>query len=159
MKKDIQQEKTILKVLSTYKKYVLYGMSGNEVRPSYFVGTYLQSQNVDFISINPKFSNLFGRPCYPSLSCVPSPFPEVAVIFRRAEYTLELAQEAMKMGAKVVWLQLGIKYEPTKRIVLDMGLDYVEDRCIKVEMARYGGKLYQAGFNTGIISSKKRVVK
>ncbi|MCK5613856.1 CoA-binding protein [Candidatus Pacearchaeota archaeon] len=155
MKRDIKQENTIRKIFSNYKRFALFGMSGNKIRPSYFVGTYLNANHFDFVSVNPNYESLFDRPCYKKLENITPP-PEVVVVFRRAEETPPIARDAVKIGAKVLWLQLGIRNEEAKKIAEEAGLLFVEDRCVKVEYARYHGNLYQTGFNTGLISSKKR---
>jgi len=155
MKRDTSQEQVIRQIFANYKNFALYGMSGNKIRPSYFVGTYLALHHFDFVSINPQFDTLFGHPCYKKLREI-QPAPEVLVVFRRAEETPQVAQEAVENGVKVLWLQYGIRWDETKKIAEDAGLLYVEDRCIKVEHARYFGNLHDGGINTGLISSKKK---
>lgn len=158
MKRDKQQDKVVRNILDNLTRYALYGMSGNPVRPSYFVGTYLSGNGFDFVSINPRLQELFGRPCFAKLQDVTRP-PEVVVVFRRAEETPQIAKEAIQIGAKALWLQYGIQYPQTRKIAEEAGLLYVENRCIKVEHARLYGKMHQAGLNTGVISSRKRAVK
>jgi predicted CoA-binding protein len=155
MKRDTEQENIIKKVFSSYKRFALVGMSGNKSRPSYFVGTYLAANNFDFVSVNPGYESIFNRPCYKTLEDI-NPTPEVVVVFRRADLTPPVAREAVKIGARVLWLQLGIRNEESRKIAEDAGLLFVQDRCVKVEHARYYGNLYQTGFNTGLISSRKR---
>jgi predicted CoA-binding protein len=155
MKRDLSQEPVVRQVFSNYKRFALYGMSGNKIRPSYFVGSYLAFHHFNFVSIHPQYETLFGYPCYKKMKDI-SPTPEVVVVFRRAEETPQVALEAVEIGAKVLWLQYGIRWEETRKIAENAGLLYVEDRCIKVEHARYFGNLHDGGINTGLISSKKK---
>lgn len=155
MKRDIHQEEVVRTILKTFHRFALVGMSGDVIRPSYFVGTYLAGHQFDFVSVNPKYAELFGRPCFKSLKDI-RPVPEVVVVFRRAEDTPPVVTEAIALGARAVWLQFGIVSPESRLIAEKAGIPYVEDRCLKVEHARFYGNLHQTGFNTGIISSKKR---
>ncbi|HEB29730.1 MAG TPA: CoA-binding protein [Spirochaetes bacterium] len=155
MKRDTEQENTIRRIFANYKSFALVGMSGNKIRPSYFVGTYLKANHFDFVSVNPAYDSIFGSPCFKKLEDIDPP-PEVVVVFRRADKTPPVAREAVRIGAKVLWLQFGIRNEESKKIAEEAGLLFIEDRCVKVEYARYHGNLHQTGFNTGLISSRKR---
>jgi hypothetical protein len=155
MLRDPGQEAVIREILARPRRYALYGMSANPVRPSYFVGSYLAGHGFDFVSINPGVKAIFGHPCYPKLSDVPGG-PEVAVIFRRAEECPGVVREAVAAGAKYVWLQFGLVSEESRQIAAEARVGYVEDRCLKVEHSRYLGNLYQAGINTGLISARRR---
>lgn len=155
MKRDLKQDNIIRRVLKEYKSFALLGMSGDPVRPSYFVGTYFALHHFNFVCINPKYKELFNKPCYPRLQDI-HPAPEVLAVFRRAEETPQIAEEALRWGIKVLWLQFGIRNEETKKIAERGGLLFVQDRCLKVEHARFLGNLHQTGFNTGVISSKRR---
>ena len=155
MLRDIQQETVIREILSQERLYALYGMSSNPIRPSYFVGTYLNGHAFNFVSINPGIKEIFSRPCYPRISDMPST-PDVVVIFRRAEECPGVVREAIAAGAKWIWLQFGIVSEESRKLAAEAGIGYVEDRCLKVEHSRYLGNLYQAGINTGLISARRR---
>lgn len=142
-------------ILDRTESVTLVGASDNPARPSYFVATYLLSSSryrVDFV--NPRVKELLGRPVYPTLADVPGGVDLVSV-FRRHEDLPAVAEEVIEAGARTLWLQLGLWHEPVAGRASGAGLDVVMDRCVKIEHARFAGGLHLAGFDTGVISSKR----
>ena len=105
--------------------------------------------------VNPKEREILGETCYPSLSDVPMPV-DVVDVFRVAEAVPPIAEEAVKVGAKALWLQFGIFSFEGAEIARRGGLDVVMDRCMKVEHARHMGRMHWFGLNTGVISSMRK---
>jgi predicted coA-binding protein len=137
-------------------------MSDKISRASYFVATYLQSASpYKLYFVNPilaaKGKLVLGQPVYPSLQDLPE-VPDLVEIFRRNEDLPGVVQEAVDLGAKTVWMQLGSWNEEAAAIGEAAGLTVVMDKCVKIEHARFHGGLHLAGFNTGVISSKRQVL-
>ncbi|TVT22224.1 CoA-binding protein [Amycolatopsis rhizosphaerae] len=142
-------------ILDRTESVTLVGASDNPARPSYFVATYLLSSSryrVNFV--NPRLKELLGHPVYPALADVPGGLDLVSV-FRRHEDLPGVAEEAIEAGARTLWLQLGLWHEPVAERASGAGLDVVMDRCVKIEHARFAGGLHLAGFDTGVISSRR----
>jgi predicted CoA-binding protein len=148
-----------LQLLRTYRHVAIVGVSADPYRPSHFVAIYLQAEGYDIIPINPRYAGqtLLGKRVYASLTEAKEAGEQIEIVdvFRRAEDTPPIAQEAVKIGAKVLWLQLGISSEETRKIAQDAGLTFVQNRCIKIEHARFFGGLHTVGLNTGVIMAKK----
>lgn len=148
-----------LELLKTYHHIAIVGVSADPYRPSHFVAIYLQAEGYHIIPINPRYAGqtLLGQHVYPTLTAAKEAGEQIEIVdvFRKAQDTPPIAQEAANIGAKVLWLQLGIRNEDTKKIAHDAGLTYVQDRCIKIEHARFFGGLHTAGINTGVILAKK----
>ena len=144
----------ILEVLSKYRKVAMVGLSANSTRPSYFAATYLKDYGYEITPVNPAYDEVMGLKCYPSLDKVPGPL-EVVDVFRDPKEVPPLVEEAIRLGAKAVWLQLGVINEAARQMALDAGLDVVMDRCMKIEHARFHGGLNFAGIRTGLISSRR----
>ncbi|KAA9151428.1 CoA-binding protein [Amycolatopsis acidicola] len=143
-------------ILSRTQSVTIVGASNNPARPSYFVATYLLSSSryqVNFV--NPRLDELLGQPVYPSLADVPGEIDLVSV-FRKHEDLPEVAEDVIKTGARTLWLQLGLWHEPVAERAAEAGLDVVMNRCVKIEHARFAGGLHLAGFNTGVISSRRQ---
>ncbi|KDN21167.1 CoA-binding protein [Amycolatopsis rifamycinica] len=143
-------------ILGRTKSVTLVGASANPARPSYFVATYLLSSTryeVNFV--NPRLDTLFGKPVYASLKDVPGGLDLVSV-FRRHDDLPQVAEEVIDAGARTLWLQLGLWHEPVAGRAREAGLDVVMNRCVKIEHARFAGGLHLAGFNTGVISSRRQ---
>jgi predicted CoA-binding protein len=144
------------RILRDTKAVTLVGASDNPARPSFFVATYLLSATgFDVTFVNPRLSTLLGRPVYPSLADLPHQ-PDLVSVFRRAADIPDVAEEIVKSGARTMWLQLGIRHEAAAQLTADQGLNVVMDRCVKIEHARFAGGLHLAGFNTGVVSSRRR---
>ena len=135
----------------------IVGASPNPARASNFVMTYLKSSSCDFrlYPINPQETEILGIPAYPSLAAVPEPI-DIVDVFRRSEDCAAVAVEAVAVGARVLWLQLGLWSEEAAEIAVAGGLELVMDRCTKIEHARFAGGLHLAGFDTGVVSSKRQ---
>jgi predicted CoA-binding protein len=133
------------------------GASSNRARPSFFVATYLLSSSTDFdvYFVNPRESEILGQPVYASLADLPV-VPDLVDVFRRSEDLPAIAQEAIDVGAKVFWAQLGLWSDEAAALASAAGLDVVMNRCVKIEHARFHGGLHLAGFDTGVISSRRR---
>ncbi|WAL64219.1 CoA-binding protein [Amycolatopsis cynarae] len=142
-------------ILDRTESVTLVGASDNPARPSYFVATYLLSSSRYRVTfVNPRLKELLGHPVYPALAAVPGGLDLVSV-FRRHEDLPGVAEEAIEAGARTLWLQLGLWHEPVAERASGAGLDVVMDRCVKIEHARFAGGLHLAGFDTGVISSRR----
>ena len=133
----------------------LVGVSANELRSSNFVATYLVRTPYRIYPVNPNYEEVLGLRCYPSLADLPE-VPDIVDCFRRAEDLPQVVEEAIAVGAKVVWFQLGLRNDEAARRAREAGLEVVQDRCLKIEHARFAGGLHLAGFDTGVISSRRR---
>jgi predicted CoA-binding protein len=144
-----------IRILREYKRVAIVGLSGNPARPSHFVAIYLLSKGFDVIPVNPRETEILGRKSYPSLRDIPAPV-EVVDIFRDPAAVPGIVEEAIAVGAKAIWMQLGVVHEPAAERARAAGLAVVMDRCIKIEHARYCGGLSVLGLNAGMISSRRR---
>nr|WP_201470087.1 CoA-binding protein [Microbacterium hydrocarbonoxydans] len=136
----------------------IVGASNNPARASYFVGTYLlSSSSYDVYFVNPRETEILGRPVYASLADLPV-VPDIVDVFRRHDDLPGVAQEAVDVGARALWMQLGSWNEDAAAIAERAGLSVVMDRCIKIEHARFHGGLHLAGFDTGVISSRRQLL-
>jgi predicted CoA-binding protein len=149
-----QTTEKILTVLRSYRNVAVVGLSANPNRPSYFAATYLKDYGFEITPVNPAYEEVLGRKCYPSLAEVPGPL-EIVDIFRRPEDVPPVVDEAIRLGAKVIWMQLGVISHEAREKALAAGLEVVMDRCMKIEHARFHGGLNFAGIRTGLVSSRK----
>jgi uncharacterized protein len=146
-----------LALLRRSKSIAIVGASDNPARASFFVATYLLSSTAyDVWFVNPRVESILGHPVYPSLSDLPGA-PDIVDVFRRPDDIPEVLDEALAVDAKALWLQLGITHEESAQRANAAGLDVVMDRCVKIEHARFHRGLHYAGFNTGVITSRRRV--
>ncbi|MDT8915497.1 CoA-binding protein [Amycolatopsis sp. PS_44_ISF1] len=144
------------RILGRTRSVTVVGASANPARPSYFVAAYLlSSTRYEVHFVNPRLDTLLGRPVHPSLEDVPGGIDLVSV-FRRHDDLPSVAEEAIEAGARTLWLQLGLRHEPAAARAREAGLDVVMDRCVKIEHARFAGGLHLAGFDTGVISSRRQ---
>ena len=144
-------------IIRSTRTVAMVGASDNRSRPSFFVATYLLSSSVDFEAvwfINPKGGEILGQPVYKSLDDLPG-VPDLVDVFRRPADLPEVTEEAIGIGARTVWFQLGLANDEAAERGHAAGLDVVMNRCLKIEHARWAGGLHLAGFDTGVISSKK----
>jgi hypothetical protein len=144
-----------LHILAGTDSVALVGVSANPLRSSNFVATYLIRTPYRIYPINPNYDEVLGLKCYPSLDLLPE-VPDVVDCFRRREDLPGIVDEAIAIGAKVVWFQLGLRNEEAAARARAAGLICVQDRCLKIEHARFAGGLHLAGFDTGVISSRRR---
>ena len=143
---------TIQDVLNSAKTVAVVGLSKTELRASYFVGFYLRRHGFRMIPVNPREQEILGETSYPSLRDIPDRVDGVNV-FRTPDALPEIAEEAVAIGAGYLWCQFGVINEEGARIAEAGGLSVVMDRCIKVEHARYVGRMHWLGFNTQKITS------
>jgi predicted CoA-binding protein len=144
-----------LAILRKAKSVAIVGASPNAARSSYFVATYLQqSSDYDLYFVNPNADEILGQPVYKSLADLPV-VPDIVDVFRRGSDIPSVIDEVLAIGAKTVWVQLGIWNEEAAYYGESKGLTVVMDRCIKVEHARFNGGLHLLGFDTGQITSRK----
>ncbi len=142
-------------ILLDTKRVALVGASANTARPSYFVATYLlSSTQYEIYFVNPRLDSLLGSPVYPSLKDLPKP-PDLVSVFRKHDDLPAVAEEVVDAGAKTLWLQLGLWHEAVAERGVEAGLNVVMNRCVKIEHARFAGGLHLAGFDTGVISSRR----
>ncbi len=143
-------------ILDSARSIAIIGASSNPSRASNFVMTYLQSSLCDFdlYPVNPAEDEINGVRCYPTLDAVPV-VPDIVDVFRAADVCPQVAREAVAKGAGTLWLQLGVWSDEAASIALEGGLNVVMDRCTKIEHARFAGGLHLAGFDTGVIDSRR----
>ncbi len=144
-----------LQLLRTSKSVALVGVSANPLRSSNFVATYLVKTPYRVYPVNPMYDEVLGLECHPSLAELPE-VPDIVDVFRRTEELPGVVEEAITVGAKAVWFQLGLRNEEAAARARRAGLAVVQDRCLKIEHARFHGGLHLAGFDTGVISSRRR---
>jgi uncharacterized protein len=125
-------EQTMIRRMLAGKRIAVVGLSTDRYRASYDVASYLKRAGYEIIPVNPKHDEVMGLKCYPTLRDVPGPI-DVVDVFRRPEYCADVARDAVAAGAKGVWLQSGIVSDEAREIARRGGLDYVEDRCLKVD--------------------------
>ncbi|HWB38170.1 MAG TPA: CoA-binding protein [Rugosimonospora sp.] len=147
-----QDPLAIQRVLHGARTIAVVGLSGNELRASYFVGYYLRRHGYQVIPVNPRESEILGQTSYPSLRDVPVPI-DVVNVFRAPDALPGIARDAVAVGAGALWCQFGVINEEGSRIAEDGGLTVIVDRCLKVEHARYVGRMHWLGFNTQRITS------
>ena len=147
-----QDSLTIQRVLNTARTIAVVGLSGNQLRASYFVGYYLQRHGYRVVPVNPRETEVLGQTSYPSLRDVPEPV-DVVNVFRAPDAVPDIAREALEIGASTLWCQFGVISGEGMRIAEDGGLSVVADRCIKIEHARYAGRMHWLGFNTQRITA------
>jgi hypothetical protein len=143
-----------LNIIRSARTVALVGVSANPIRSSNFVAAYLMRTPMTTYPVNPAYEEVLGAKSYPSLAELPE-VPDVVDIFRRHDAIPGVVDEAIAVGAKVVWFQLGLRHDEAAKRALDAGLQVVQDRCLKIEHARWHGGLHLAGFDTGVISSKR----
>jgi uncharacterized protein len=144
------------RILRRARTIAVVGASSNPARASNFVLTYLLSSSTDYEvwPVTPREDEILGAKAYPSLAELPGE-PDVVDVFRRADQLPGVAEEAVAAGAKVLWMQLGLHSDEAVEIAHGAGLEVVSNRCMKIEHARFNGGLHLAGFDTGVISSRR----
>ena len=151
MNEDIN---TLRRILKQGRTIAVVGLSANWWRPSYFAAKYMQEHGYRIIPVNPQYREVLGEKCYANLRDIPEPV-DIVDCFRRSEDIGPIADEAIAIGAKVLWLQLGVINHEAAEKARKAGLDVVMDRCVKIEHARLFSGLNWAGVNTRVISSKR----
>ena len=147
-----QDPQTIQRVIHTAKTVAIVGLSPNELRASHFVGYYLKRHGYRVIPVNPRETEILGEKTVPTLQDVPG-HVDIVNVFRAPDAVPGIAAEAVAIGAGSLWCQFGVISEEGGRIAEAGGLAVIMDRCLKVEHARYVGRMHWLGFNTGRITS------
>ncbi|MET0838835.1 MAG: CoA-binding protein [Marmoricola sp.] len=147
-----QEPLTIQRVLHSAKTVAVVGLSGNELRASHFVGYYLKRHGYRVIPVNPRETEILGETCYPTLSDIPDPV-DLVNVFRAPDALPDIAREAAAINAGALWCQFGVINEEGAKIAEEGGVTVIMDRCLKVEHARYVGRMHWLGFNTQRITS------
>ena len=147
-----QDPLTIQRILHTSRTIAIVGLSKNELRASYFVGYYLRRHGYTVIPVNPREVEILGEKSFKSLADVPVPL-DIVNVFRAPDALPGIAREAVAVHAKTLWCQFTVINEEGARIAEAGGLSVVMDRCLKVEHARYVGRMHWLGFNTQRITS------
>jgi predicted CoA-binding protein len=147
-----QDPLTIQRILHTSRTIAIVGLSKNELRASYFVGYYLRRHGYTVIPVNPREAEILGEKSFKSLADVPAPL-DIVNVFRAPDALPGIAREAVAVHAKALWCQFTVINEEGARIAEAGGLSVVMDRCLKVEHARYVGRMHWLGFNTQRITS------
>ena len=147
-----------LRLLTTHHTIAMVGLSADPMRPSHFAAIYMQSAGYDIIPVNPRYAGetILGQPVYATLEEIPRPV-DIVDVFRRPEEVPALARSAIAIGAKVLWMQLGVVNDEAARMAREAGLEVVMDRCVKIEHARFFGGLNLVGMNTGVITSRRTI--
>jgi len=127
--------KTLRRILTDYKRVAVVGLSQNPSRASNVVARYLLDHGFEVIPVNPKYDEVLGQTCYPDLTSIPTPV-DIVDLFQRAERVPPFVDDAIAIGAKVVWMQLDIVHEEAARKARSAGLEVIMDRCIKIDHAR-----------------------
>jgi uncharacterized protein len=144
----------IRQILMTARTIAIVGLSSNPLRPSNFVGFYLQRHGYRVVPVNPRETEALGEKSYASLTEIPF-HVDVVDVFRAPQFVPPIAEEAVKVGADALWLQFGVISPEGARIAADAGLKVVVDRCMKVEHARNLGRMHWLGFNTGVVGAQR----
>jgi predicted CoA-binding protein len=147
---------TLRRILTNYKRVAIVGLSADWSRPSNFAAKYLLDHGFEVTPVNPKYDEILGQKCYPDLTAIPTPV-DIVDLFQRPERVPPFVDAAIDIGAKVIWMQLGIVHEEAAEKARAAGLEVVMNRCIKIEYARLFGGLNTAGVNTGVISARRPV--
>jgi predicted CoA-binding protein len=158
MAKIIETAAERLDILTRYRRIAMVGLSANQYRPSHFAAIYLLAEGYHVTPINPGEPEILGRPSYPSLTALAEVDPaaiEIVDIFRTPNDVPPIVDEAIAVGARVVWMQLGVIHQEAARQAVAAGLDVVMDRCVKIEHARFFGGLNLIGLNTGVLTSRR----
>ena len=142
------------RIMTDYKRVAMVGLSSDWSRPSNFAAKYLLDHGFEVIPVNPKYPEILGQKCYADLRDIPTPV-DIVDLFQRIERVPSFVDQAIEIGAKVVWLQLGIVHEEAAQKARDAGLEVVQNRCMKIEYARLFGGLNTIGVNTGVISAQR----
>ncbi|MFZ1880941.1 MAG: CoA-binding protein [Gaiellaceae bacterium] len=149
-----EDPRTIQSILHRAKTIAIVGLSPNELRASHFVGYYLRRHGYTVIPVNPREQSILGARSYASLAEIPERI-DVVDVFRTPDAVPAIAEEAVAAGVGALWLQYGVISPEGAEIATRGGVDVVMDRCMKVEHARYLGRMHWLGFNTGEITSSR----
>ena len=146
------------RILQNCRTIAVVGLSADWNRPSYFAAKYMQTAGYTVVPVNPRYTEVLGQRCYPDLASIDVPIDMVEV-FRRSEDVLPIAEQALVLGVRCLWQQLGIENTQAQALWQQAGRDAVMNRCVKIEHGRLFGGLNLVGVNTSIISAKRRLTK
>jgi predicted CoA-binding protein len=147
-----------LRILTENRTIAMVGLSADPMRPSHFAAIYMQSEGYDIIPVNPRYvgETILGQTVYGSLEEIPRRV-DIVDVFRRPSEAPAIARSAVDIGAKVLWMQLGVVNDEAAAMAREAGLEVVMDRCVKIEHARFFGGLNLVGMNTGVITSRRSI--
>ena len=145
---------TLRRVLRENRTIAVVGLSADWFRPSYFAAKYMQQHGYRIVPVNPKYPEILGEKSYPDLKSIPFPV-DLVDVFRKPQDVVPIAEDAVAIGAKALWLQIGVINDEARKLAENAGLTVVMDRCVKIEYARLFGGLNWMGVNTGIISARR----
>ena len=145
---------SLRRILASSRTIAVVGLSAEWHRPSFFAAKYMQEHGYRIVPVNPRYTEILGERCHASLETIDVPI-DIVDVFRRTEDVLPIAAQAIAIGAKCLWQQIGVKNVEAARLAEAAGLDAVMDRCVKIEHARLFGGLHWAGVNTGVISARR----
>ena len=148
---DIQ---TLRRVLQESRSIAVVGLSADWFRPSYFAAKYMQAHGYRIIPVNPKYPEILGEKSYPDLASIPDKV-DIVDVFRKPADAVAVAEQAIAIGARTLWLQIGVINEEARRKAEAAGLTVIMDRCVKIEYARLFGGLNWFGVNTKVISARR----
>jgi predicted CoA-binding protein len=149
---------TLRRVLDEARTIAVVGLSADWFRPSHFAAKYMQEHGRRIVPVNPRYPEILGETCYPDLLSIPEPLRntiDMVDVFRKSEDVLPIAEQALAIGARTLWLQIGVINEEAQVLAEKAGLTVVMDRCVKIEYARLFGGLNSMGVNTGVISARR----
>ncbi|MFN8470940.1 MAG: CoA-binding protein [Anaerolineae bacterium] len=149
-----QDPRVIQEILHTARTIAIVGLSPNVLRASHFVGFYMGRHGYRIVPVNPREKEILGETSYASLRDIPFPV-DVVDVFRQPDAVPAIAEEAVAIGAKALWLQYNVISFEGAEIAERGGLMVVMDRCLKVEHARHMGRMHWLGYNTGVITSRR----
>ena len=144
------------RILKDNHTIAVVGLSADWYRPSYFAAKYMQEHGFRIIPVNPKYTEILGERCYPDLKSIPEKV-DIVDVFRKSEDCAPIAKDAAAIGAKALWLQIGVMNDEARQTAEAAGMDFVQNRCVKIEYARLFGGLSWFGVNTRIISARRPV--
>ena len=147
---------TLRRILRTSRTIAIVGLSAEWHRPSFFAAKYLQEHGYRVVPVNPRYDEILGERCHATLTTIEIPI-DIVDVFRRSEDVMSIAEEAIAIGAKCLWQQIGVKNEAAAALAASAGLEVVMNRCVKIEHGRLFGGLNWAGVNTGVISARRPV--
>lgn len=146
------------RILKDCRVIAVVGLSANWHRPSYFAAKYMREHGYRVIPVNPQYPEVLGEKCYPSLRDLPAGLAgkvDMVDVFRKTADVLPIAEDAVAIGARVLWQQLGVRNQAAADLARARGLDAVMDRCVKIEHGRLFGGLNWVGVNTRVVSAKR----
>ena len=145
---------SLRRILRSARTIAVVGLSAEWHRPSFFAAKYMQAHGYRIVPVNPRYPEILGERCHASLATIDVPV-DIVDVFRRTEDVMPIAEQAVAIGARCLWQQIGVRNEAAAKLAAEAGLDVVMDRCVKIEHARLFGGLNWAGVNTGVISARR----